>query len=135
MMRLTLISLAVFAAWHGDAQQYFPPKVNYDTVRTKIADYEAVQLMDTSGNVMEEGFMKNNKLDGVWTTYHPTGFPATTTSFRNGKKNGSYMRVIAHRCDGKYSLRIAHYPSGIEVGDVDQERFCVRPRDSRPESE
>jgi len=136
MMRLTLMSLVAFAALQANAQQYFPPKVVYDTVRTKIADYEAVQLMDTSGNVVEEGFMKNNKLDGVWTTYHPTGFPATTTSFRNGKKNGSYIRVgrdgyleemIVYRDDIKYGPhrifykgaridRELFYKNGIEDG-------------------
>jgi len=87
--------LCLFLSWPllGVSQIYYNPKAKTDTIRSVVEDGEYLQLVDSSGHIVEDGFYKNGQLDGVWTTYSYTGFPATIHSYRTGKMNGTSMKI------------------------------------------
>ena len=67
-----------------------------DTLRVKHSDYEELKVVDSSGTVLQEWSLRNNKLDGLWLIYHAgTGFPSNITSYRNGMKNAKREEVDA----------------------------------------
>lgn len=75
------------------AQQYYHAGLKVDTIHSKTADGEYLQLKDTHGKILEDGYVINGLLDGTWTVYHSTGFPANITNYKQGKKNGTQIKV------------------------------------------
>ncbi|MBK7762360.1 MAG: toxin-antitoxin system YwqK family antitoxin [Bacteroidetes bacterium] len=75
------------------AQQYRDPAMKIDTIKSTTADGEYWQLKDVHGKLLEDGYVNHGALDGIWTSYHSTGFPASITNYKVGKKNGTQIRV------------------------------------------
>ncbi|HNB82673.1 MAG TPA: hypothetical protein PLP14_11265, partial [Chitinophagaceae bacterium] len=78
-----------------NAQSFFSPKPPTDTILQHWPQVDFIQIKDSSGFVLEEGYLKKGERDGVWTTFHRSGVPHTVTSYRMGKKNGSSLKMGA----------------------------------------
>lgn len=44
-----------------------------------------------NGQVMQEGFFKNGKLQGEWTSYDSNGVKVASATYENGKKTGKWF--------------------------------------------
>jgi antitoxin component YwqK of YwqJK toxin-antitoxin module len=44
-----------------------------------------------NGKVQQEGFFKNGKLDGVWTSYDANGNKLAVANYDNGEKTGKWF--------------------------------------------
>ena len=86
LTRTLLSAIAIAAATTGFAQQN-------DTLRRKDPNgWEFIQVR--AYNVVRlEGYLHNGIKEGVWSDFHPMGFPSGTTSYLHGKKNGMAMKI------------------------------------------
>lgn len=44
-----------------------------------------------NGNVQQEGFFKNGKLEGIWTSYAENGNKLSVATYSNGEKTGKWL--------------------------------------------
>ena len=44
-----------------------------------------------NGKIQQQGFFKNGKLDGVWTSYDANGNKLAVATFNNGEKTGKWF--------------------------------------------
>ncbi|MGB0840522.1 MAG: hypothetical protein ACPGXL_10290, partial [Chitinophagales bacterium] len=55
---------------------------------------KAVKESAKKGQLSEEGYLKGGGKEGNWMTYHEkNGMPAIIQSYRNGKKDGAYIKL------------------------------------------
>lgn len=55
------------------------------------------QKFDANNYLIEEGWVKNNKKDGTWTSYHTyKPFPKVVACYENGLLNGPYIECTEH---------------------------------------
>jgi antitoxin component YwqK of YwqJK toxin-antitoxin module len=66
-----------------------------DTLRRKdVNGWEFVQVRSYN-KVVAEGYLSNGQKEGVWTEFHPTFYPSSTTTYLHGKKDGVAMSISA----------------------------------------
>lgn len=64
-----------------------------DTLRRKDANgWDFIQIRSYN-LLMAEGYSFNGMKEGVWTEYHTTSYPASTTTYLHGKKDGLAMKI------------------------------------------
>lgn len=50
-----------------------------------------VVYLNEDGNIMQEGFIKNNKLHGKWSSFNKTGIKIISGQYEKGKKVGRWI--------------------------------------------
>ena len=50
-----------------------------------------VVYLNEDGNIMQQGFIQNNKLHGKWTTFNKTGIKIISGQYEKGKKVGRWI--------------------------------------------
>ncbi len=67
-----------------------------------IGDLVKTTYYFDSGQVQQEGFFKDGKLDGVWTSYSTNGTKIAVATYKNGEKTGKWFfwnNDILHEVD------------------------------------
>lgn len=121
----TIISFGLWscqkAADPNIAEAEIPQKYNpteYTTFDIPGSDLKRVEKRDTSGTLLETGFLDGNVRTGIWVTFYPTtGMPAKTAALVDGKYNGPYfeytlrgqVELIANYKDNKLHGSWAKY--------------------------
>lgn len=81
---------------------------------------QRAERRDTSGALLEEGFLSNGKRTGTWVTYHPgTAVPKTIVNYINDQYNGLYIELNDR---GYLELR-AEYKNNLLDGPWAKYRF------------
>lgn len=87
-----ILFLALLFCFAGLNAQQPNPKLE------KEGDLVKATYFYENGQVRQEGFFKNNKLDGQWVSYREDGTKAALAIYQDGKKNGKWLFWSA---DGK----------------------------------
>ncbi len=94
---------------------------NYTVVDIPGTDFQQVFRYDQSGNLVEQGLVRNGKRTGTWVTYHPgKQVPKSIISYVDDKFNGIYMELsqrgqvekIMNFLNNNWEGRYAEYKSG-----------------------
>src|SRR5687768_14419967 len=78
-----------------------------DTLKRKDGDGRYFIQIRSYGLVTEEGYLQNDIREGIWTRYWHTNFPKELITYRQGKKDGTYIGLTPA---GNIEL-IEHYKS------------------------
>ena len=68
----------------------------------QIRQVTADDLGQCCSQVQQEGFFKDGKLDGVWTSYSTNGTKIAVATYKNGEKTGKWFfwnNDILHEVD------------------------------------
>jgi antitoxin component YwqK of YwqJK toxin-antitoxin module len=71
-----------------------------------------VVYLNEDGNISQQGFIKNNKLHGKWSSFNKTGIKIISGQYEKGKKVGLWI----FRNDGK--IKEVEYSDNIIVNVV-----------------
>ena len=84
MRHLLLILTLVLTTGSLCAQeQKIITKEDYNTFK--------VVYLNEDGNIMQQGFIKNNKLHGKWSSFNKTGIKIISGQYEKGKKVGRWI--------------------------------------------
>lgn len=65
----------------------------FDITKIPGSDIQRARRIDEKGQLVEEGFLLNNKRTGTWTTYYTSQKVKTLTNYVAGKKNGILVEL------------------------------------------
>ncbi len=100
-----LLGMSFFACNSGGGASGASVDLSAYTTENK-GGVERAYKLDSSGNLMEDGFVSNGSKNGIWTVYDPkTRRIKSTTSYSNGAMNGPHLE-FSNR--GQVETRI-HY--------------------------
>ncbi len=80
-----IIFLALFFCFAGLNAQQPGPKLE------KEGDLVKATYFYENGQVRQEGYFKNNKLDGQWISYREDGAKSALAIYADGKKTGKWL--------------------------------------------
>lgn len=70
-----------------------PGGISYESRGLKNSDQQIVTKIDSLGNKLVEGLLWQNKRNGSWVTYYPSGQVETITNYIEGRKNGLFIKM------------------------------------------
>ncbi|MDX1684641.1 MAG: hypothetical protein R3275_05345 [Saprospiraceae bacterium] len=98
----------------------------YEIESVPHSDHKKAMLKNTSGEIIQEGFIKNGVRDGQWTYYNPQqNYITKVEHYINGRLNG-----VALELNRRHELETrSHYKGGQRHG------YYVKYHRSRPKTE
>ena len=75
-----------------------------------------VVYLNEDGNIMQQGFIKNNKLHGKWSSFNKTGIKIISGQYEKGKKVGKWI----FRNEGK--VKEVEYADNTIINVVDWDK-------------
>ncbi len=83
------------------------------------------QKFSADGTLVEEGYVANGKMNGVWLTYHPDGSIKTLTTYVDNLKSGPHLEFTqrgqitlkAYFDNGEFDGPYGKYKSGRPVSE------------------